>query len=593
MKYIQRINRFAKKIKWDYGKWFKLNEHLITPKLYKVKTTISIMLLMIAYLFLMMFLDVLDINFSSRHFVKLLDVKYQDVYRDLVVAQIGGTFLTTAILSMVSSIENKHVLGEKATDLLFGGKLFKFYIPMFVLYFAMIINIVLVIKEKNANIISLLFFLAMYILIFLITKIGSIFVTTKRYHNLLYAKYYRECEKIIINKIPPRNYDSKLLTNLKEETLKLICDNNISYIKSLNMYKMLIDRILFNIPKQFQEYHLDMPYAPSIFNDFIEILENLIFHKNHTRALQYYSWILNRVNYHNIFVSYDKMNEIFDDLANKILDLNNEHEVRNYLKGLSSVITGIELQQHFALSNDYTYIEKNRLKYLTFYCYNGNYFEIIYKNIYENKYLTSNEKINLYTELYDIFRMSAHTGCNVIYDITNFAFDFKEPRKRIMSPCIVGQAMSLLLLRALFNKDKRSFKLFSGMNVTEAEKSFAIHTTILALVKMQKENMERNIYNEFYGINFEYCRQAVDENTEIIFTPEFISAKMLQEGYNNISTICIEEDLYKSSLLEYIFRFEKALINEYFLLLDKKFMTQINIEGDCDESYATMINQYI
>ena len=213
MKYIQRINRFAKKIKWDYGKWFKLNEHLITPKLYKVKTTISIMLLMIAYLFLMMFLDVLDINFSSRHFVKLLDVKYQDVYRDLVVAQIGGTFLTTAILSMVSSIENKHVLGEKATDLLFGGKLFKFYVPMFVLYFAMIINIVLVIKEKNANIISLLFFLAMYILIFLITKIGSIFVTTKRYHNLLYAKYYRECEKTIINKIPPRNYDSKLLTN--------------------------------------------------------------------------------------------------------------------------------------------------------------------------------------------------------------------------------------------------------------------------------------------------------------------------------------------------------------------------------------------
>lgn len=68
---------------------------------------------------------------------------------------------------------------------------------------------------------------------------------------------------------------------------------------------------------------------------------------------------------------------------------------------------------------------------------------------------------------------------------------------------------------------------------------------------------------------------------------------MLQEDYNNISTICIEEDLYKSSLLEYIFRFEKALINEYFLLLDKKFMTQINIEGDCDESYTTMINQYI
>lgn len=593
MKYIQKIKRFIKKIKWNFRNWFRLNEHWITPKLYKVTTIIKILLFVAAYLFFMKILDVIDFDFCSWHFIKILDIKYQDIYKDLVIAQIGSTFLTTAILSMVASIEGKRIFGEKATDLLFGGKLMKFYAPMFVLYLAMIINIILVIKEKHANVITLLFFSAISILIFLITKIGSVFVTTQKYHKYLYAKYYRECERIIINNVLPRNYDSKLLNNLKEETLRLICDNDTSYIKNLNMYEVLIDRLLFNIPKKFQQYHLDMPYAPSIFNDYVEILDNLIFYKNYLRVLQCYTWILNRLNFHNLFIPYDSMNKIFDDLVNKILDLNNEYEMKNYLQRLSIIITGIEMQQHFALANDYTYIEKHRLKYLHFYCYNGKYFETIYKNIYDNKYLNLSEKNNCYTELFEIFRMSAHRGCNVINDITNFTFEFKEPQKRVMSPCIVGQAMSLLLLRILLNRDDRSFKLFIGMNVTEEEKSFAIHTMILALVKMQFSNMEKNIYNEFYGINFKYCRQVINEKAEIIFTPELISSKKLQESYNNISTICIKKDLYRGALLEYIFRFEKDLIDEYFLLLDKKFMTKINIVGDCNEGYATIINQYI
>src|SRR5699024_10353726 len=147
-----------------------------------------------------------------------------------------------------------------------------------------------------------------------------------------------------------RNYDSKLLNNLKEETLRLICDNDTSYIKNLNMYEVLIDRLLFNIPKKFQQYHLDMPYAPSIFNDYMEILDNLIFYKNYLKVLQCYTWILNRLNFHNLFIPYDSMNKIFDDLVNKILDLNNEYEMRNYLQRLSIIITGIEMQQHFALT---------------------------------------------------------------------------------------------------------------------------------------------------------------------------------------------------------------------------------------------------
>lgn len=68
-------------------------------------------------------------------------------------------------------------------------------------------------------------------LIYIVTKVGSIFLSTKKYKDILFVKYYKECEKSIINNTIPRNYNSPLLDNLKEETIKLIANNDVSYVK--------------------------------------------------------------------------------------------------------------------------------------------------------------------------------------------------------------------------------------------------------------------------------------------------------------------------------------------------------------------------
>lgn len=230
------------------------------------------------------------------------------------------------------------------------------------------------------------------ILIYIITKVGSIFVSTKKYISLLYAKYYKECEKNIINNIPPRDYESELLINLKEETIKLISNNDVSYVKNINMYKILIDRLLFNIPKELQEYHLYMTYAPSIINDFIEIIEHFIYFKDLTRAIQYYSWLLSRLNFHNVYISHNGINHIFEDLVNKIMDFQNEYETIRYLKKIEYLITDIEIQQYYALTNDYSYTRLSDLRTKYLHHYNSKYFEIIYRNIYNNKYLSKKEK---------------------------------------------------------------------------------------------------------------------------------------------------------------------------------------------------------
>lgn len=598
MKILKSINYKYKKTKWNFINYYKKNEHKWNPKKERLCLIFKIAILLFGYIFILNKLNIISFNLKSLIFLKFNIIEFKPIFKDLVIAQISSTFLTTAILSLVSSIEDKHILGEKTTNLLFGKKLIGFYFPMILLYTFMIINIFLMINESNSNILISLFFLSLMILMYIITKVGSIFVSTKRYVELLYSKYYKECETNIINNVPPKDYNSPLLINLKEETIKLISNNDNSYIKNINMYKVLIDRLLFNIPKNLQKYHLDMSYAPSIVNDFIEVIEHFIYFKDLTRAIQYYNWLLSRFNFHNVFISYDGMNKIFEDIANKIMDFNNEYEVKNYLSKLSPIITNIEIQQHFALTNDYSYTNWPKMRIDFIYHYHSNYFDIVYSNIYNNKYLSDREKLNCYTELHEIFRMSGHNGCTIIRDITNFSYDFTVAKERKMKPHILGQATAFLLLRTLQNKDDRSFKLFIGMNLESEEMRIAIHFTLLALIKMENNKWQHNIYSDYYGIDLDFCKNFIKDNLELLFkNQQDWGIKDLinyaQEDYNYIFKNCFEDNKEDSLFLNFIFKYDKDLINQYFKIITDKFKVKIVIKSNKEKDYKKIINNYL
>lgn len=598
MNKFKNIKHKYKDIKWNLYNYFRRNEHKWNPIKNRFCLTFKIILLLFSYIFILNKLNIISFDFKSLFILKFNSVEYKPILKDLVLAQISSTFLTTAILSLVSSIEDKHILGEKTTNLLFGEKLIGFYLPMILLYIFMIINIYLIINECNSNILISLFFLSLMILMYIITKVGSIFVSTKRYVELLYSKYYKECETNIINNVPPKDYNSPLLINLKEETIKLISNNDNSYVKNINMYKVLIDRLLFNIPKDLQKYHLDMSYAPSIVNDFIEVIEHFIYFKDLTRAIQYYNWLLSRFNFHNVFINYDGMNKIFEDISNKIMDFNNEYEVKNYLSKISPIITSIEIQQHFALTNDYSYTNWPKMRVDFIYHYHSNYFDIVYSNIYNNKYLSDREKLNCYTELHEIFRMSAHNGCTIVRDITNFSYDFKPAKERKMKPHILGQATAFLLLRTLQNKDERSFKLFIGMNLEPEEMRIAIHFTLLALVKMENNKWQHNIYSDYYGIDLDFCKNFIKENLELLFkNQQDWGIKDLinyaQEDYNYILKNCFEDDKEDSLFLNFIFKYDIDLINQYFKIITDNFKVKIVIKTSKKKDYKKIINNYL
>ena len=116
-----KIKRKLKKIKWKIKNLYLKNEHKIIPIVNLIKNLIILILILISFFYILYILKIISIkgNFS----IKFNLLEYKEIYKDLVIAQISSTFLTTAVLSLIASIENKHIFGEKETELLFGKKI--------------------------------------------------------------------------------------------------------------------------------------------------------------------------------------------------------------------------------------------------------------------------------------------------------------------------------------------------------------------------------------------------------------------------------------------------------------------------------------
>lgn len=539
---------------------------------------------------------IIEIDIKSSYFIKFMQIDYNDMYKDFVIAQIGSTFLTTAFLSLVSSIEDKYILGEKATDVLFGKRLFKFYVPMLILYILMLINIVLLVNKSYLNILVSLFYMSLIILIYLITKISYIFVSNRKYIKLLYAKYYSEYEQNIINNISKGDYNSGLLINLENQTINHIANNNLEYNKNIEMYKKLIGNLFKNMSKKIQEYHLNKTYPKSIVVDFVDIIDCFILKENLDRAIECYNWLLSVFNYFGVYIVYDEMENIFKSISNKILDFNNEYEEKLYLNKISHIITNIEIQQYYAINNDYSYTKLHIDRINGMYQYRSNYFGMIYEKIKTNKYLNNREKLNCYNEIFDSFKDSSLIS---ELKIKRKANDSEERNRIKMPSVIIGQATAFLLLKTLLYKDDENFVGFLEMNIKPEEMRLAIHLVVLSLIKIEETFEFKNLYSEFYDMDLKYCKKEIKKHSARLYNANFSfmykednTIYHLQEDYEYICKVFNEKNRKYSLLIDYIFKYDDKLIKQYFDYINKKYNIRTKDNKEEDKNYDLLIKSY-
>ena len=596
VKVYQGVKEFIIKVKKILKNFYDKKEHKIIIYENIIKNFILTILFLVIYGMLLYKSGIIEFDVKSSYFIKFFQLDYNEIYKDFVIAQIGSTFLTTAFLSLVSSIEDKYILGEKATDLLFGKGLFKFYVPMLILYILMLINIVLLVNKSHLNILVSSFYMSLIILIYLITKISYIFVSNKKYIKLLYAKYYSEYEQNIINNISKGDYNSGLLINLENQTINHIANNNLEYNKNIEMYKKLIGNLFKNMSKKIQEYHLNKTYPKSIVVDFVDIIDCFILKENLDRAIECYNWLLSVFNYFGVYIVYDEMENIFKSISNKILDFNNEYEEKLYLNKISHIITNIEIQQYYAINNDYSYTKLHIDRINGMYQYRSNYFGMIYEKIKTNKYLNNREKLNCYNEIFDSFRDSSLIS---ELKIKRKANDSEERNRIKMPSVIIGQATAFLLLKTLLYKDDENFVGFLEMNIKPEEMRLAIHLVVLSLIKIEKNFEFKNLYSEFYDMDLKYCKKEIKKHSGRLYNANFsFSYKEdnivyhLQEDYDYICKVFNEKNRKYSLLIDYIFKYDDKLIKQYFDYINKKYNIRTKDNKEEDKNYDLLIKSY-
>ena len=197
-KIFYKISKRYKKYMWELRNFYRKNEHIIYPIIYTCKKMIKIIVIIVCMIIILNQCGVISISFNKKftNIISLNNIVFETWFVDLCIAQISITFLTTTILSLVSSLENKYILGEKTTDLIFGKILIKFYLPMIILYVCMIINIILIIKKNSANLFLLFFTISILTLIYITDKVGSIFVSTKSIEIIYIVNIIKNVKKI-------------------------------------------------------------------------------------------------------------------------------------------------------------------------------------------------------------------------------------------------------------------------------------------------------------------------------------------------------------------------------------------------------------
>ncbi len=492
----------------------------------------------------------------------------ESIIQQLVIAQISATFLITALLSLVSNLENKYIYGEKAIGNIFTGKYITFTKVFYFLIFLMFTNIVIMVNNYNSAVSITIVIISLTILSWLIFCILKLFLQTKSIKQDLLIKYYKENIKILKKSRPTKNYNSNILINLRERYIYLIAKGDIDYIEFCDIYIYLIDKTLFNNKKMLQEYYTEHMRHDDLVANYIFIIDNLIDYNKIDRAIIYYNKLLEILNYHNAYISYYELFFIYEKINNYICNINNKFELKELTRNIMYTSIKMLEQAYLCSISDFSFTRLGKLDgaYLKN-TIKPNIYELIYNSIYINRNIEHKDKNELFIMLFDEYRMSSFHIRNKLSDVTTFRFNKELLAERNIDMHIIGFPVAKLLLRILYNKDERNFRLFLQMNIKDDEMLFAKHIMLLSLIKIKLEDQHNNIYCEYEGINVEESLKLIKKNK--LFFNDFYNLELQAQVYNNIKKNLVEGDKFKGGgyFREYFFEYKQELVDSYFSIL--------------------------
>ena len=573
-----RTKRF---ITWHYNYINLHYSHYIVPFINSALTTIKSILILVFFMFLLYQCDILEFNFLAnniKEFFVFNNLFYTEgsILPDLVIAQVSVTFLTTAVLSLVSSVDKKYILGERILDLIFKSKSHRFNINFLVIYILMFLNVVFVFTERYATVVIVIFIVSLFLLIYIINSVGKTFITTKQLEKKLVQRYYLENIKMIDPPHPGNKYRSKLMENFQAKVSNGIISNDEDYAHNLRVYTYLFRKTLFNKHKQLQEFKIDHGFKSDVSNGIITFCLDLINSNKIYEAIQLYSDFLSNLNYHKIYYSDYRISDIIQKIILHIETISSTQEGIEYIRKIEDLLSELNLQNFYVDSNDFSYMRLAKLKFETgsdmLYTSknNVNLYEQVYISILNNNSSTVS-KDELLIQLFESIRMSGHHSKRRMDSIDNYSYNYKKNPEYKLPRYILGLPIAYMYLRMFVNKDKEHLLLFQKMNLDDKEMLYAIHIGVMILVMFKVKNMNSHIYNNYRGVDFDFVNDFIKENSKILFKEKADYNELFNFTKNNNTS---DEGKLSKLPFSYSFyaEFNEAFINIYFDFINKNFL---------------------
>ena len=382
----------------DFYKWYKVYDY---KKYFELKNFFRNIILFL-FIFIIVIIAIFYFIYAINNFqiTNIFNSNLSFDYNpmDLLSIQISNTLIIISIISLLSGLSEKYLLGEKHINVIFPNKslfsLIKIFVILLILLF---INIVLALKNEDKIMILLDFFCHFTFIIYICLKMLFFYTHKNYFRTNLMCKYLSDQKKHVRKAVPLNSHSCRSIIDLKNQTIVLIEKNDNNYNYNIHTIIELIDFTLFNDKKILQEYYTEMITRSDLITSLNEIIEKLIMVDKHYEAINILVKLYSMFSYYEFVPVYDYyLLANVEKLIDKIKYIDKESLLKEYINSIWKIVSlKIYFIFLFKYKIDFSYCRLYEYNLINMLFNRNSELEKIYICIIENKYLTKKEKYRI------------------------------------------------------------------------------------------------------------------------------------------------------------------------------------------------------
>lgn len=525
-----------------------------------------------------------------------------ELAKNLVIAQITIVSISTSIISLVASFDNKYIYGMRLNEALFRP-LWLFRPLLFAPLLLTLFNLWILISGYNDVAITAIFLISMMLMMVCVWKMLRVFLAPDTFKENLRRYYFNENR---IQLLKARPLDSKLsqaMLSFRDITMQHVISCSPEESENLNAYILLAEHSLSECKTDVQAY-----YSESLeHNDFLthisQFAEEMLYRGRYINGIRLYCQLYHLLNYYRVvnFSNHEMTHRLYL-AAKSIRYINNEILAEEYQRSFVRLCEDQWLQKDIFLVDDFSTLRLSDM--VSLYLVPDTLLSHYYVALSENTFLDEHAKSRLFFELYDDIRMCIKFG--VITKRNNNDFCSKEwwtsfdhHHRRYRNECFCMISIALMVLEMMNSGDRERFSLFSTIDFHTRSTSILRALCALSLV--------HHIANSCSGSYMLDLTIPESDSFEFLHDLEISSIADSKEDlllvYKAISRcLCAEDDGSKEQRVTSFhprLHFEKNIFDSFFLCLFRRlgeadfFLEDNELNLSEDESIKSIVDKAI